>query len=159
MLAGAEQGEKAQIVPTTPGWCSDSPGHLWAGRWYPDLSREPSHRGLNGQLSGWCWEAKRNLGPLQGLGVDGHTILQQKAIKDGERVLDDSGMRHPWDHQAGHSRTLNQGPKRECGIGASHKWAGGGWGSDAEQIPQKERRVRGGGAEVGLLGHQHLLSR
>lgn len=66
------------------------------------------------------------MGPLQGLGVDGHTILQQKAIKDGKRVLDDSGMRHPWDHHAGHSRTLNQGPKRECGIGESHKQVGGG---------------------------------
>lgn len=65
-------------------------------------------------------------GPLQGLGVDGHTILQQKAIKDGKRVLDDSGMRHPWDHHTGHSRTLNQGPKREFGIGESHKQVGGG---------------------------------
>ena len=56
------------------------------------------------------------MGPLQGLGVDGHTILQQKAIKDGKRVLDDSGMRHPWDHTQATAEPLIRGPKENVEL-------------------------------------------
>lgn len=153
MMAGAERWERPEWRPPHLAGAQSHRAPVNCTPIRPQC-REPSGTGRAGQGSGTGERATDTARMLAGKeesassgAGSGWLVMpssSRRPPKDGERVLDASGVRCPWSHQEGSSWTLNPGPRRERGIGGGPEQADGGRGSDGAQVPQRGRDVGGG---------------